>query len=117
MKQNDIFELTRLSPELLENAFSVHQTEDGMYYYDIMRSVSFPTNLPAALFDTYKIKPGDSWPLISFNAYKTTNLWWLILLANEIINPTVKPTVGVIIKTPRIEVVREVLSQISNSNG
>lgn len=117
MKQNDIEELPQLSREQLETIFSVYQTEDGMYFYDIMKAVSFPQDLPVSFFKTYTIKPGDTWPLVSYRNYNTTALWWLILHANDIRNPMDPLEVGTNLLIPIIEVVKEVLAQLSTQNG
>jgi hypothetical protein len=115
MKQNEINELSRLDAENLENVFNVYQNENGMYFYNLLQSVIFPQNLPNNLFDTYISVYGDTWPYISFKTLNSPNLWWIILLANSISNPLEPIVNGQPIKIPRMEVVREILTQISRS--
>jgi hypothetical protein len=112
MKQRDIEELPKLKEELLENIFTVHQENDGMYFYNLLQTIEFPKDLPEAYFDFYNIKYGDTWPLISFKVYETPNLWWLILLANDIVNPLLPLEPGTILKIPNNLISREVLKQI-----
>jgi hypothetical protein len=112
MKQNQIKDLTKLDSENLENIFNVYQDEGGMYFYNLLQTVVFPPDLPPNLFNSYSITYGDTWPFISFKAFKTPNLWWIILLANNIQDPTKLPANGSTIKIPIASVVREVLSQI-----
>lgn len=112
MKQNSIDELPMLDAENLENIFNVHRDKDGMYFYNLLQTVVFPRNLPANLFSKYFIKPGDTWPLISYKTLKTPNLWWLVLLANGIENPIPQPIPGNILLIPITQVVREILYQI-----
>lgn len=114
MKQNSIKTLKRLKSENLENLFSVHQTEDGFYYYNLLQNIVFPDNLPKTLFTNYDIKYGDTWPLISYKTLNSPNLWWIILLANKIKNPVFSCIVGKRIKVPLASVVREILSQLQN---
>lgn len=112
MKQNQIDELPKLDFENLENIFNVYQNENGMYFYNLLQTVVFPQNLPLNLFDFYTIQYGDTWPYISYKTLNTPNLWWLILLANNIRNPLTPLVNATTIKIPTIAVVREVLSQL-----
>lgn len=112
MKQNQIKDLPKLDIENLENMFNVYQDQDGMYFYNLLQTIVFPQNLPLSLFTSYVISYGDSWPFVSHKTLNTPNLWWVILLANNILDPTKLPENGTTIKIPRIEVVKEILSQI-----
>lgn len=112
MKQNSINDLPKLEAENFENLFSINQDANGMYYYNLLQSISFPTNLPANLFTKYYVKAGDTWPFISYKTLKTPNLWWLILLANKIDNPTIQPVVGQYLLIPITQVVQQILYQI-----
>ena len=114
--QNQIKNLPRLDVDNIEKMFSVYQ-EDGMYFYNILQTISFPQDLPLFLFDVYTISYGDTWPLISFKTYKTTNLWWIILLANQIENPLLPMAVGKDIKIPNESVVKQVLLQLGKPHG
>ena len=113
MKQNQIKDLTKLKNENFENIFNVYQTENGLYYYNLLQTIEFPQNLPPTFFKPYTIAYGDTWPFISFKVYGSPNLWWVILLANNILNPLKKIPTGTQILTPVVEVVREVLTQIN----
>lgn len=112
MKQNDIKELPRLSKENFENIFNVYQNDSGMYHYNLLQTVVFPQNLPASLFTTYNIKYGDTWPTVSFKTLKSPNVWWIILLANNIQNPLEPLIPGTTIKIPIVEVVKQVLNSL-----
>jgi len=111
MKQNQIKDLKRLASENFENIFNVYQDQDGMYFYNLLQTVVFPQHLPANLFTSYTIAYGDTWPFISFKTLKSPNLWWIILLANNIQNPLEPLINGARIKIPITSVVREVLTQ------
>ena len=112
MKQNEIKDLPKLDQEHFENMFNVYQNEDGTYYYNLLQTIVFPSNLPANLFTTYNIRQGDTWPFISHKVYNTPNLWWIILLANGIMDPTAKLVPGNKLFIPVSIVVKEILSQI-----
>lgn len=112
MKQNQIKELTNLDFENMENIFDVYRDQDGMYFYNLLQTIVFPTDLPLNLFISYTIKYGDTWPFISHKTLNSPNLWWIILLANNIQDPTKTLVNGDIIKIPIMSVVKEVLAQI-----
>ena len=112
MKQNQIKELTKLDAENLENIFNVYQDVNGMYFYNLLQTIVFPTNLPNNLFSDYIISYGDTWPFISHKTLNSPNLWWIILLANNIQDPTKELVNGDVIKIPIIDVVKSVILQM-----
>ena len=113
MKQNEIQALPKLNRECFENLFNVYQTNDGMHYYNLLQTIVFPDNLPESLFTKHIISYEDTWPLISYNNYKTPNLWWVLMFANKISNPTKKLKNGDVINVPIMDLVQEILAQIS----
>jgi len=126
MNQNQIPALDKLHPENMENIFNVYQEADGLYYYNLLQTIAFPQDLPLNLFTSYNVTYGDTWPYISYKNYNTPNLWWIILLANNIQNPmtlvtnpspTFTPPLnsivpGSTIRIPIAVVVKDVLAQI-----
>lgn len=114
MKQNEIQELPTLRVENFENIFNVYQDENGMYYYNLLQTVVFPSELPFNLFDSYTVKYDDTWPNIAYNTLNNTNVWWVILLANGIDNPVKKPAPGTVLKIPKPNLVKQILLQIKN---
>jgi len=38
-------------------------------------------------FETYEVSNGEFWDDISYNIYGTPQLWWVIALINNIVNP------------------------------
>jgi hypothetical protein len=115
MKQNKISNLPTLKPERFENIFNVHQEADGKYYYNLLQTVVLPKKLPSVFFETYSVKHKDTWPLISYKHYKTPNMWWIILIANHINDPTKFPQIGTTIKIPTTGLVQTILSKTNVS--
>jgi hypothetical protein len=113
MKQKNIEALPRLDSENFEGIFNVHREDNGMYYYNLLNTIVFPKNLPSTLFTYYTWEDQDTWPLVSYKNYKTPNLWWIILLANDISNPLETFPTGNTLLIPSTEVVKQILSQIS----
>ena len=114
-KQNQISTLPRLDSELMVNIFHVYQQKDtGRYYYNLLQNISFPQDLPASFFNEYVFQYEDSWPLVSYKHYNTPNLWWIILLANNIMDPTKFPEVGSALKIPTKQTVDLVIQKINS---
>lgn len=112
MYQNEISELPRLRNENYENIFNVYQDKDDKYFYNILQTVHFPSNLPDSYFDLYTTTYGESFPVISYRVYGDIRLWWVIAHANNIMNPTREISPGIVLKIPKISVVSEILTQI-----
>lgn len=116
MKHNDVKNVSlKLTPQNYENIFNVYRTEDGFYFYNILRTINFPEDLDPTNYTTYTTKHGDMWPMISWNAYRTVKLWWLICAVNQIIDPSAPPVPGTELKILRATVVRNILGNINQS--
>lgn len=115
MKQNQIKELPVLSKENFEKIFNVYKDTNGFYFYNLLQTIVFPQDLPVSLFQAYSVTDKDTWPYISYKAYNTPNLWWVILLANDVHDPTKIAKPGTVIRIPNIKLVQEVLTQVQNS--
>lgn len=113
MNQNQIPELSRLRSENYENIFNVYTDENDRYFYNLLQTVVLPSNLPKGYFDEYSVVYGDTWPLISYKNYNTTNLWWIILMCNDIMDPTTIAPPSTKLKILKTEVVSLVLTQIN----
>jgi len=112
-KQNDLTDVTySLSPQQYENIFNVYEDADIGYFFNLLRSVNFPTDLDPNTYDYYVIEPNDSWPLISWKVYNTVFLWWIICSVNQIQNPTALPAAGNTIKILKVSYVRNILNDI-----
>lgn len=115
MKYSDIEDTAvKLTPQNYENIFSVFEDLDGFYYFNLLRTINFPTDLDPTTYTIYNTNNGDIWPLISWKFYKSVKLWWLICAANQIIDPTIMPEVGTELKIINKEVVRDLLNEIRN---
>lgn len=112
MYQNSIKELKPLAADNMENIFHVYQDETSRYFYNLLQTINIPTNLPKGYYDNYTVKYFDTWPFISYKAYETPNLWWIIVAANNILNPVIQPEEGTVIKILKTGAVRSILSEI-----
>lgn len=114
MKQNQITELPNLKIESMENIFNIHKNADNKFFYNLLQTIELPDNLPDGYYNTYTVKYQDTWPTISHIAYNTPNLWWIIVGANNILDPTSSPTPGTNIKLYKPEIVKLILDQTSS---
>jgi len=70
---------------------------------------------PPTYFENYNPKQTDSWLLISFYAYDTTELWWLICKTNRITDPTIEPYEFESLKILKKSYINSILKQIRDA--
>jgi hypothetical protein len=114
MKQSDISELPSLSFYRYENFFNVYTDPlNGEMFYNVLRSINiFPSN-NQDVEEIHYISPQDTWYNISYNFYKTPDLWWLICTYNQIFDATVMPETGTVIKLLKPQFVGYVLQELN----
>lgn len=113
MKQNDLTDINyTLSPQQYENIFNVYEDSDIGYFYNILRTVNFPTDLDPDSYNLYVVEPLDTWPLISWKIYNSIFLWWTICALNNIQNPIEGLPVGQEIKVLKPMYLQNILNSI-----
>ena len=116
MKQNEIANSNyTLSPQQYENIFNVYEDSDIGYFYNLLRTINFPSDLSTDVYDIYVIESSDTWPLISWKVYNTILLWWVVCAANNIQNPTKMPAPGTKLKVLKGMYLRNILNTIKMS--
>lgn len=115
--RKDISFLDSIPNVSYENVFRMYVTEDSMdgnfLYYNLLNSVYFPKNLPANTFYTIEINKRLPWTAISYNEYRTIDLWWLIVLVNNIYNPIFYPSPGSTLKIIKPEYIKLIFDEIT----
>lgn len=114
MKQNEIKDLPKLKNDDFANVFSVYTDDNGFYFYNLLQGVNIPSNLPNGYYDVYSVTYGDTWPFIAYKKYKTPNLWWLVIAANNIQDPTKQPIPGTEIKILKTQYASLVINEINS---
>lgn len=115
MKHNDLNDISyKITPQHYENIFNVYEDSDIGYFYNLLRTVNFPSDLNPSVYNVYVIKPKDTWPLISWKTYGTIYLWWSICSLNNINNPINIPEPGTEIKILKPLYLRTLLSDLQN---
>jgi hypothetical protein len=104
------------TPECIENLFNINADEDGYYYFNLLKTVNFPSDLAENTFDWYRVKPNEPLTVISYNAYKTIKLWWVIAGANNIFDVTTPPKPGTLLKIVKPYYVSDIIQAISKES-
>lgn len=112
LNQNEIVELGSLSNLRYENIFKIYQNTDSQYFYNILNTVTFGNIYDPNLFTEVVVSEKMPWTVLSYNAYKTIDLWWLIALVNGVRNPFELPSDNKI-KILKPQYVATVISQLS----
>lgn len=110
--QNNIPGLNELEAYRYENIFKVYQDSNNNYFYNIVKQVTAPTNIDPSFFDIVNIQEDVLFPTLSYQAYGTTYLWWLICTMNGISNPFDPALVGQKVKILKKQFVKPVLDSI-----
>jgi hypothetical protein len=111
--QNNINSLPDLNVYRYEKIFKMYQTSNNQYYYNLLQSIFLPENLDDSVIFYITIKKSEPWTMVSFNAYQTIELWWLILLINGIYNPFELPKTGTVLKLVKPEFIPTILKEIN----
>lgn len=112
--QNEIKDLPKLSVYRYENFFNIYTDDKSdMRFYNLLRNINVFSANNTVLEDEYLIQYDDSWTYISYKAYNTTELWWLICAYNQIQNPIKMPQAGTKIKILKSEYVNLVLTELN----
>jgi hypothetical protein len=106
------------NPEVsYENIFRVYSTENtdqgNFLYYNLLNSVYLPDTLSPTTYYTITLNRRLPWTAISYNEYRTIELWWLIALTNKVFNPTSYPAPGTKLNIIKPELVKTVINDIS----
>ncbi len=111
--QSEIDNLPDIGEYRFENIFKVY-TDNSFYFYNILKTINIPEDLQDDIFYKYKIPNPMSWHVLSNKLYNTTDLWWLIVLTNQISDPVNLPQGGTVIKVIKPAFITQVLKTISD---
>ena len=111
LKNNDIKDLNRLGKSRYENLFKVGKNNE-FYFYNILKTVRFPENLNSDSFYYKRINSRMPYTAISYQVYNTQDLWWFILLTNNITNPVQVLETGTKLKIIKKEFVNSIIENI-----
>jgi hypothetical protein len=113
--QNSIIDLPSLNSIRYENIFKLYKNKDNQYYYNLLQSLFLPDNIDETKIYNMLISSRMPWTTVSFNAYKTIELWWLVCLTNQIYNPVDFVKAGSSLKIIKTQYVPGIIYEIKNT--
>jgi hypothetical protein len=113
--QNNIYILPDLNIYRYEKIFKLYQTGNNQYFYNLIQSIFLPDQLDKRALFYVTVQKQQPWTTISYNAYKTIELWWLILLTNKIYNPFDYPATGTVLAVIQPQYIPDILKEINSS--
>ena len=116
LKNNEIKALSKISKSRYENIFNVG-TNNEYYFYNKIKTVKFPEDLSPGIFYNKTITNKVPYTAISFYVYSTQDLWWFILLTNNITNPISVVQPGTVLKIIKKEYVEDIINNILKLNN
>jgi hypothetical protein len=109
-KRNRIPDLGRINNSFYETLFKVYKI-DKHYVYNILRKVSIPdSTLDNRFFNYINVQTSTPWTTVSFKAYGTIKLWWLICVVNGITNPVYNAQPGLPIRVLKTQYIDNILN-------
>lgn len=113
--QKNTSSLQELNEYQYENFFRMYLTEQGQYYYNLQSfALYFLDELDTSTYYEIELNKSIPWTAISYNEYRTIELWWLIVLVNKIYNPLEFPKAGTKLKIIFPQYVRTILTKLNN---
>jgi len=113
--QSQVTNLPALPPVRYENIFRIYSTNKNQYYYNLLKSLYIDDKIDPNKIYYMPVKAFLPWTTISYNAYGTIELWWLIILTNQIYNPVANPKVGTVLKVIRPEYLPTILNELKQA--
>lgn len=113
--QKNIEDLDLLPDGRYENIFKIF-IKEGKYVYNILKTVHIDIDdLPSSHFEQTQTITESPFTYISYAAYNTQDLWWIIYLVNKDIikNPIELVPGGTTLRLLKIDKVRDILDQVS----
>jgi len=115
--QNQIKDLPNLEDVRYENIFKVAKS-DKFFFYNIIKKIAIPDDLQSDVYYELRINSKKPWTTLSNDVYGTQDLWWLICLVNNVLNPIGNPELGAVYKIIKPGFVNPILAEIKRlTNG
>jgi len=110
---NNELKVDGLSDKSRLHMFNVLKNKELEYYFNIFRNYTMEDKYKTdKYYDTYVIDNDDWWDNISAHWYDDTELWWLICLMNDIVNPFEEIYPGKIIKVLKRQYYDDIIEKL-----
>lgn len=85
-----------LSNTSLINLFNILKDEENNHLLNIFRNYKINEEIinDPQYFQYHDVEDSDFWENISYNYYRNKNLWWILGMVNDTVNPFEELTVG-----------------------
>jgi len=115
INDDDIY-VTGLNNDSRLHMFNVIKNDTTGYYFNIFKNYTIPDSIFEMdyLFDSYVVDNNDWWDNIAAKFYGTSQLWWLVCFANNIVNPYEDIYPGMIIKIFKSEYYGLIIDELKN---
>lgn len=104
-----------LNPYDYSRIFNLYEDDDGQLYFNLLSDISIDGTIDPNFYTEIFYNSEQNWYDLSFEYYGTTRLWWIILVANNIINPFTDIKTGDRIKILKKNIVTDILAELNNS--
>lgn len=92
------------------NIFTQYTDENNQQFFNLLQNFYIEGEIDPSLYNSYYFTEHDDWYTLAYKFYNDYRLWWVILIANNIINPFELPNNP--IKILKSNVVSEIISKI-----
>ena len=96
------------------NIFNIYTDVNGFEFYNLFNTINIEGDIDPTLYTIHLWSNTDNFYHLSDQYYGTINLWWTILIANNIINPFDDIPAGKEMKILNQSVISSILGQINN---
>lgn len=96
----------------MANIFNAYE-DKGFQFFNLHNTIYVDPNIDPVLYTTHLYSETDDWYSLSNRYYKTPRLWWVILIANQIVNPFDVLRAGTPLKILNGQVVSDIITQIN----
>lgn len=104
----------RVSNTSLLNQFNILKDENGDYLFNIWKNYKIDDEVKENEDNVsmYSVSDSDFWENIAYELYENENLWWVIAMTNDVVNPFEELTGGDQIKILKRELIYQVVKQL-----
>ena len=97
-----------------ENFMRMYLTKENQFFFNLLTTnIKIEGTIAANTFYKITVNKRVPWTTLSYNEYRNMNLWWLIMLVNDVKNPLEYPTPGTELKILYPKYVRKVINLIN----
>lgn len=94
--------------------FNILRDVDETKLLNVWRSFTFNDEViyNTPYYETYEVENDDWWDNIAYKFYGTPNLWWVVSMMNNVVNPFEELEIGSNIKILREQYLYQLLKEI-----